>query len=102
MREFVRDTLVDHGYRVFAAEAPSVALRLAEEHLEDIQVLLTDVIMPEMTGKELYERLSAEREDLRVLYMSGYQDQVVVGDTVLRKPFTIAVLTQSLREALDS
>jgi YesN/AraC family two-component response regulator len=71
-------------------------------------MVLTDVVMPEVNGRELYEALSAELPELRVLYMSGYTDDVIAhhgiieeGVHLLPKPFTMAALTSKIREVLD-
>ena len=102
VRRLVSDTLQDHGYVVLHASRPSEAIARAEKYQSTIHLLLTDVVLPEMNGKQLYERLLVHRPELRVLYMSGYQEQIVDDVAVLRKPFTIGRLTKTLREKLDN
>jgi FixJ family two-component response regulator len=82
---------------------------VCEGHADDIHVLMTDVVMPGMSGRELGERLRALRPELRVLYMSGYTDDAVVLHGVLaekmaflQKPFTEQALARKLREVLDA
>jgi len=95
------------GYAVLAAGHPNQALELAERHIGPIHLLLTDVIMPEMSGPDLWQRLSALKPSLKCLFMSGYTADViarhgVLGDGVhlLQKPFSREVLATKLREAL--
>jgi len=95
------------GYRVIATADPIEAIALGAQH-EDIDLLLTDVIMPRMTGRELWEKLSSTRRDLKCLFMSGYSADVishrgVVEDGVhfLQKPFSQEALAQKVREALE-
>jgi two-component system cell cycle sensor histidine kinase/response regulator CckA len=85
------------------------ALRSAENHAGTIDLLLTDVIMPQLSGPELAKRLVLTRPDMRVLFMSGYTDGTVVrhgllSDTTsfLAKPITVASLTTKVREVLDA
>jgi PAS domain S-box-containing protein len=96
------------GYTVLAASGPNRALRLAEEFRGEIHLLLTDVIMPEMSGRELLERLAASRPNLKSLYMSGYTAEVIAhhgvlheGVHFLQKPFSAQDLAVKLREALN-
>jgi CheY-like chemotaxis protein len=84
------------------------ALLLSERHPGPLDLLLTDVVMPRMSGRELAERMGPLRPDLSVLYMSGYTDDAVIrhgvlgADTAfLQKPFTPAALVQRVRETLD-
>ncbi len=108
VRSLVHRILVRNGYRVLAARHPGEALLVCEEYKENIDLLLTDVIMPQMTGQELSYRLLAVRPEMRVLYMSGYTDDVALhGVTTpsvffLRKPITPETLGQKVRGALDA
>ncbi|MBI4831763.1 MAG: PAS domain S-box protein, partial [Candidatus Lindowbacteria bacterium] len=97
------------GYTVLAARAPSHAIRLAGERTGDIHLLITDVVMPEMNGRELAERLSAIKPGLKCLYMSGYTANVIAHRGVLeegvhfvQKPFSLEMLAAKVRETLDS
>jgi CheY-like chemotaxis protein len=97
------------GYKVLVAETPGEALKLLAAHPGDIHLLLTDVIMPEMDGKQLAERIGALKPDIRVVFMSGYTDDVVVersgldeGVHFLAKPFSRDDLARKLRQVLDS
>jgi CheY-like chemotaxis protein len=96
------------GYRVLAAAKPGDALRLAEEHAGQVQLLLTDVIMPEMNGQELAQRLLALQPDLRVVFISGYTANIIAPHGVLpdgahfvQKPFTTRTLADMVRKALS-
>ncbi|MBV9147228.1 MAG: PAS domain S-box protein [Acidobacteria bacterium] len=105
LRQLVESALTAQGYRVLSGENPREAERLASGHSGDIALLLTDVVMPEMSGLELAERLQAARKQMKVIYMSGYSDSMVMrgnGDVkFLQKPFAPAVLTAKVREVLD-
>ena len=108
VRELARTVLAGRGYSVIEAQDPEEAVRLADDHGSEIHLLLTDVVMPGMSGYDLAKRLKAQLPDLRVLYMSGYAyDQFPEGGTVkegsafLQKPFTPNVLAQRVRETLD-
>jgi hypothetical protein len=107
MREVTRRILARNGYRVLAAATGAEAIRLAAEHEGDIHLLLTDVVMPQMPGKEVAEQVLARRSDIRVLYMSGYAEPVLgargtlePGVTLLEKPFNQPVLLARVREVL--
>jgi CheY-like chemotaxis protein len=107
VRELAREILGAHGYRVLEAGTPREALALAGRHQEPIHLLLTDVVMPQMSGRDLAERLCATRPDTRVLYMSGYTDDALVphgvlapGTVLLEKPFTADALTRTVHEVL--
>lgn len=97
------------GYKVIAANGPLEAVRLAGSCPEKIDLLMTDMVMPEMTGKELADHVIATRPGLRVLFMSGFTSDVaggraaVVDDTkaFIQKPFTMPSLAQALRKLLD-
>jgi CheY-like chemotaxis protein len=95
------------GYAVLAADDPNEALQLAETYPGVIHLLLTDVVMPEMSGRDLWERLRVLRPGLKCLFMSGYTANVIAhhgvleeGVHFLQKPFSRAVLATKLREAL--
>ncbi len=96
------------GYTVIAATSPTAALRLSENYKEDIQLLLVDVVMPEMTGRDLAERLIPTRPKLRTLFMSGYTANVIAHRGVLdegvffvQKPFSSKDLAAKVRETLE-
>jgi CheY-like chemotaxis protein len=107
VRTLVTETLRRHGYHVLAADDPEEALRLARTHAQPIHLLVTDVIMPRMNGKQLADQVAALRPSIRVLYISGYHDEMIPlsgrPDSqvfFLRKPFTPAVLTRRIRDVL--
>ena len=109
VRDLARDILAGCGYTVLEARHGAEALGISAAHAGKIDLMLTDVVMPEMNGRELAERLAAQRPETKVLYMSGYTDHAVVHHGVLapqteflQKPFTEAVLTRKLRELLDA
>jgi two-component system cell cycle sensor histidine kinase/response regulator CckA len=107
VRDLIRDFLVRWGYTVVDAPDPSHAFDRFEEHEGRLQLLITDVVMPQMNGRELAEALVARQPDLRVLFMSGYTDDHVLAHGVaggagfLHKPFTPDVLARKVREVLD-
>src|SRR5205085_5401487 len=78
LRAVVARMLAQAGYRVLDARSPSEARQLFEQHKDDIALLLTDVIMPEMNGPALAQRLVAVRPQLRVLFVSGYTEELPV------------------------
>ncbi len=101
--------LNDQGYRVIAAPDGAQALRIAREHKGEIHLLLTDVVMPGMSGSALASQLKAERPGIKTVFMSGYTDDAIVRHGVLdsdvaflQKPFTVDGLTRKVREALKS
>jgi CheY-like chemotaxis protein len=109
VREVARRILERHGYTVLAAQSPSDALLLGETHPGAIHLLLTDVVMPKMTGADLARRLVVRRPELRVLYMSGYTDGSIDSQGVLedrtafvQKPFTSELLARKVRSALSN
>jgi PAS domain S-box-containing protein len=107
VRELIRDFLVRCGYTVLEAADPVGAIALFDRHGDALQLLITDVVMPGMNGRELAERLLAKRPGLGVLYMSGYTDDQVLAHGVargagfLQKPFTPDVLARKVRDVLD-
>jgi PAS domain S-box-containing protein len=103
------ELLTKLGYRVLGARNPAEALAAARSHEGEIDLLVTDVVMPGGGGFHLAQQLLAERPTLRVLYMSGYTDEAVVrhgllerGTNYLQKPFTPGVLARRVRDALDA
>jgi PAS domain S-box-containing protein len=101
VRELVRRVLESVGYVVLAAGLPSEAERLLDE-TADVDLLLTDIVMPEMSGYELAERVSERRPDVRRLFISGYAPRVQrVKGPLLKKPFAPEQLARAVRAALD-
>jgi PAS domain S-box-containing protein len=101
--------LEDHGYRVLAAGTPEAACRAAEQHEGEIHLLLTDVVMPGMNGRDLQRKVAALRPGIRALFMSGYTEDVIAhrgileeGVSFLPKPFTIRSLAEKVRSVLDA
>jgi signal transduction histidine kinase/CheY-like chemotaxis protein len=108
LRELVRECLEGSGYRVLEARQAGHALEIAEDYAGPIHLLVTDVVMPGMSGRELAERLALPHPGMKVLYMSGYTDDAVVLHGVLaeemaflQKPFTINALARKVRAVLD-
>jgi two-component system cell cycle sensor histidine kinase/response regulator CckA len=107
VRALAREVLVRHGYVVLEARHGVDALRVAERHTDDIHLLVTDVVMPHMGGRQLAERLSSGRPNMKILFMSGYTDQAIVhreltpGAAFLQKPFAPAALARRVRNLLD-
>jgi len=108
VRKLVNKVLDNEGYRLLEAANGVAALSICAQYEEPIHLLLTDVVMPEMSGRELANRLAAVRPELKVLYMSGYTDDVIVhhgvldeGTEFIQKPFTPDVLARKIREVLD-
>jgi two-component system cell cycle sensor histidine kinase/response regulator CckA len=109
LRQLAARVLTSSGYTVLHAGHPHDALTLMAQHTGQIQLLLTDVVMPEMGGRALASRVQAEHPETRVLYMSGYSGGAFLHDGVLetgtsflQKPFTPTTLAQKVREVLDS
>lgn len=99
--------LSGYGYRVLTANSPSAALAISREFQGDIDLLLTDVVMPEFNGLELAEQLKGQRPGLRTLYMSGYSERLVADPSAvegqyLDKPFTPDRLAAKVKEVLAS
>jgi PAS domain S-box-containing protein len=109
VRELARETLQERGYTVLEARDPEQALKMAKNQGEKwLDLLLTDVVMPKMSGRQLADRLKEQRPRLPVLYMSGYPDDAMLRhgvmrdeDAFLQKPFTPEVLARRVRETLD-
>ncbi len=108
VRAVVREILEMSGYTVLEARHGAEAVEVANRHAGPIHLLVTDVVMPQMSGRELAQRLATLRPDLKVLYMSGYTDDAIVrhgvlasGIAFLSKPFTPDALALKVRELLD-
>ncbi|MGI5865503.1 MAG: PAS domain-containing protein [Myxococcales bacterium] len=109
VRKTAERVLRTAGYTVLTAASGGDALVLCEKHLASIDLLLTDVVMPQMSGRALSERLSSLRPELKTLYMSGYTDDALrqhdvfaPGKGFITKPFSAATLTRKVRELLDA
>ena len=107
VRQLVRETLEAKGYTVMEAENGEVGLRIAEEHRGPIHMVITDVVMPGMSGRELAKRLTQLRPHTKVLYLSGYTEDAIVhqgvldsGTAFLQKPFTLQTLSRKVREVM--
>jgi DNA-binding NtrC family response regulator len=109
VRELASRILSAKGYSVVAAKSTKEAEQFSEKSKGKIHLLLTDIIMPGTSGRELARRITARHPRTRVLYMSGYTDNVLVQGGVLeaslsflQKPFTPGALVQKVRDVLDS
>jgi PAS domain S-box-containing protein len=108
VRRLVRRMLVERGYRVLEASGGEEALAVFENHNLIVDLVLTDVVMPNMSGIEIARRLAAHRPGLRVLYMTGYSEDILFERggpgpiaPILRKPFLAEALERKVREMLD-
>jgi PAS domain S-box-containing protein len=108
LRELTRIFLESYGYKVLDAGSAEQAIRMAEDFGETIHLLLTDVIMPGMSGRQLAERIQCNSPSTKIVYMTGYTDDMVVqhkvlepGVQLLQKPFTKAELALKVRSTLD-
>jgi CheY-like chemotaxis protein len=109
LRELIHRLLESMGYRVMEAANGADAIRIAGQCTDSIQLLITDVVMPGMSGRELAELLLAMRTQMKVLYVSGHTDDVIVhhailkrGVAFLQKPFTRDALAKKIREVLGA
>ncbi len=101
--------LEQQGYTILSASTPGDAIRIAEEHDGRIHLLITDVIMPDMNGRDLAKQLQSRFPELKCLFMSGYTANVIAHHGVLddgvhfmQKPFTLSAIASKVREVLDS
>ncbi len=108
VRGILHEILDGEGYRVLSASNGEDALRIAEQHSGTIHLMVSDVVMPHMSGRELAERLTPIRPEMKVLYMSGYTDDAIVRHGLLdekiefvQKPFDAATIARKVRQVLD-
>lgn len=108
VRELVREYLMGTGYRVLEACDGVQALEIAAAHKGAIDILVTDVVMPRLSGRELASRIAAVRPNVKVLFISGYTDDSIFrhgvlegGVAYLQKPFNLKAIAQKIREVLD-
>ena len=109
VRAVARDMLKAQGYTTLDTGDPMLALRIARTEAQPIHLLLTDVVMPLMNGRELVEQIHAIRPAMKVLYMSAYSTDTIVdygiriapGDPFVLKPFTMESLFSAVRAVLD-
>jgi PAS domain S-box-containing protein len=108
VRNLVRETLQREGYKVLDAADSVEARRASEKHKTAIHLLITDVVMPKVSGRDLAVELCRRRPEMKVLYMSGYTDSAIVNSGILQrevaflqKPFTPALLAERVREVLE-
>jgi len=107
VRESAAEYLVENGYTVLKAKAGPEALKIAEQHTQPIHLMLTDLIMPQMSGRTLSEKIGATHPETKVVFMSGYSNNLLSNDQVLdpkhvllQKPFRLTILGQRIRETL--
>ena len=108
VRELIAAMLKKHGYRILQAADALEAMQISDKHSEPIDLLLTDVVMPHMSGRQLAEQLQPHRPQMKVLYLSGYTENAIVHHGVLEanveflaKPFSQEALANKIREILD-
>lgn len=108
VREVLREILKDIGYLVIEAADGKQATKISKKFNNEIHLLLTDLILPGLNGRELSEKLAEKRSDMKVLFISGYSEDVIAkhgildeGLSFLQKPFTAALLSKKVREVLD-
>jgi two-component system cell cycle sensor histidine kinase/response regulator CckA len=109
IRGLIAMTLAEHGYTVLAACDAEEAAKISATQQGQIDLLLSDVVLPKMSGREGARRLAAARPEMRVLFMSGYTANAIIhhgvlepGIAFLQKPFAPAVLLRKVREVLDA
>ena len=109
VRRLVRETLEREGYKLLEASDPVDARQICQTYPNKIDLMITDVVMPKLSGRELADQVVGIRPHMKVLYMSGYTDSAVVNSGVLdtqmaflQKPFTPTVLAHKVRDVLES
>ena len=108
VRELTHSVLAGSGYSVLVAENGPTVEKICEQHKNDIDLLLTDVVMPGISGREVAKQVTARWPNVKVLFMSGYTENSIIhhgvlddGTFFLAKPFTPSALTNKVREVLD-
>jgi two-component system cell cycle sensor histidine kinase/response regulator CckA len=108
LRHMARTILTQNGYRVLEASNGLEGVSVAKDHQGPIHLLLTDLVMPKLSGMEMVQQLTDLKPGMRVLFMSGYSEEMILNwgggwssTNFLQKPFTLGVLTQKVREVLD-
>ena len=108
VRQLVRDTLISKGYQVIEADCGEAGIEEAAKHRGKINLVITDVVMPGMSGHDLVNKLAETRPDTKVLYLSGYTEDAIVsegsiekGTAFLQKPFSLQSLSRKVREVLS-
>ena len=108
VRTLISRVLQGSGYRILEARHGKEALEICGQHIGPIHLMVTDVIMPQMSGRELAVKLAPVRPEMKVLFMSGYPDNAIVhhgvlepGTAFLQKPFTLSALENKVREVLE-
>jgi len=109
VRKLASELLAETGYRVLEANGGEAAIHLGKKHKERIDLLITDVVMPKLSGKEVAQQLQAIHPETKVLFMSGYTDEAIVhhgivdsGIAFIQKPFSERALAQKIRDVLDA
>jgi two-component system, cell cycle sensor histidine kinase and response regulator CckA len=109
VRALLQDVLTMYGHQVLVARDGEEGIRLANDHIGLIDLIITDIVMPRMGGRELVERVVTARPAVRALYLSGYTDEAVMrhgvleaGAAFLQKPFTARQLMTKVRQILDA
>jgi CheY-like chemotaxis protein len=109
VRAVARHVLLGYGYRVLEAGDGREALQVARDFASPIHLLASDVVMPNLGGRQLAEELQKQRSEVRILFLSGYTDDAILrhgvleaGIAFLQKPYTPAALASKVREVLDA
>jgi two-component system cell cycle sensor histidine kinase/response regulator CckA len=108
VRELAERILTEFGYKVLVAENGEVAKQIFEQQKEKIQIVVTDIIMPGISGRDLAAHIKKENPDIKLLYISGYSDEAILhhnkidnGSEFLQKPFTAQKFVRRVRQILD-
>jgi two-component system, cell cycle sensor histidine kinase and response regulator CckA len=109
VRALIRQVLERDGYHVLEARNGTEAMLTSDQYKEKIDLLLTDVVLAQMSGRDVAKVVKEKRKDVRVLFISGYTEEAIVrhgvlesGTAFLQKPFTPSALSRKLREILDA